>query len=186
MCLSGVLALSAGVAAQAPFATEASGEEGTLEYRISTLNSSGDPISAWHDIPLYADDGNLNFVCEIPANTTAKFELQTEEPGNPIAQDEKDGLPRNYAMAILWNYGLLPQTWEDPDEKIEAVGGAGGDNDPTDVVEIAAPPCTTGQVYEVKPICAFAMLDDGEVDWKVVVIPADNQILSFGPRYRDI
>ena len=112
--------------------------------------------------------------CEVPFNTTAKFELQTEEPGNPVAQDVKDGKTRNYAVPIFWNYGMVPQTWEDPEDINKDLDGAGGDNDPLDVVEIAALPCTTGQVYHVKPICAFGMLDAGQVDWKLVVIPADH------------
>lgn len=31
---------------------------------------------------------------------------------------------------INWNYGLLPQTWEDPSHSNSEVGGAFGDNDP--------------------------------------------------------
>ena len=178
--LCGVLvaaALSAAEAAAGPaggFSTQAEGTAGTLAYRVSTLDADENVVSAWHDIPLYAKDGTLNFFCEIPANTTAKFETQTEEPGNPIAQDEKDGKPRDYPYPIDWNYGMLPQTWEDPEKISEELGGVGGDNDPTDVVEIGSDPCKIGQVYQVKPVCAFAMIDDGEVDWKVVVIPADN------------
>ena len=146
-----------------------------MEYRVTTLGADGNAISPWHDIPLFSKDGNLNFFCEIPANTTAKFETQTKQPGNPIAQDEKNGKPREYPYPILWNYGMIPRTWEDPDELSTELGmDLGGDNDPTDVVEIGSSPCKTGGVYEVKPICAFAMIDDGEVDWKVVVIPADN------------
>lgn len=157
------------------FSTQENGELGTLEYRVTTLGADGNAISPWHDIPLFSKDGNLNFFCEIPANTTAKFETQTKEPGNPIAQDEKNGKPREYPYPILWNYGMIPRTWEDPDEISTELGmDLGGDNDPTDVVEIGSSPCKTGGVYEVKPICAFAMIDDGEVDWKVVVIPADN------------
>ena len=159
---------------QGPYNLSSSGELGTLEYRLYTVQY-GQPLSAWHDVPLYGQvDGTLNFVCEIPANTTAKFEVQTKEPGTPIAQDSKNGLPRDYAIPILWNYGMLPQTWEDPDVAIEILGGAGGDNDPTDVVELGAIPCSSGQVYSVKPICAFAMIDDGEVDWKVVAISPNN------------
>lgn len=155
------------------FTTTSEGTVGTLEYRISTLDADGNTISPWHDIALYTKDGNVNFYCEIPLNTTAKYETQTEEPGNRIAQDEKNGKPRDYPYPILWNYGMLPQTWEDPDNISEELGGVGGDNDPTDVVEIGGSACTSGQVYEVKPICAFAMIDDGEVDWKVIVISSD-------------
>ena len=85
---------------QGSYNTSSSGELGTLEYRLYTLQD-GDPVSAWHGVPLYAEDGTMNFVCEIPANTTDKFEVQTKEPGTPIAQDEKNGLPRDYAVPIL-------------------------------------------------------------------------------------
>jgi len=156
------------------FSIQTQGEPGTLDYRVNTLDANGNVVSAWHDIPLYGEDGSLNFFCEIPANTTAKFETQTEEAGNPIAQDEKNGKPRDYPYPINWNYGMLPQTWEDPEEISTELGGVGGDNDPTDVVEIGSDPCKSGQVYKVKPVCAFAMIDDGEVDWKVVVVPSDN------------
>ena len=54
-------------------------------------------------------------------------------------QDEKKGKARLYHGPIFWNYGCLPQTWEDPNVKgSEHVGGAFGDNDPLDVVEIGA------------------------------------------------
>jgi inorganic pyrophosphatase len=40
-------------------------------------------------------------------------------------QDEKKGKARLYHGPIFWNYGCLPQTWEDPNVKGDAdVGGA--------------------------------------------------------------
>lgn len=39
-----------------------------------------------------------------------------EEALNPIQQDlTSNGSLRYYHSDIPWNYGLLPQTWEDPD-----------------------------------------------------------------------
>ena len=35
----------------------------------------------------------------------------------------------------MFNYGMFPRTWEDP-EHINPDAGVGGDNDPLDVVEI--------------------------------------------------
>lgn len=35
-----------------------------------------------------------------------------------------------YSYNINWNYGLLPQTWEDPTQANSEVEGAFGDNDP--------------------------------------------------------
>lgn len=37
-----------------------------------------------------------------------------DEPSTPIKQDTKKGKLRFYPYNINWNYGLLPQTWEDP------------------------------------------------------------------------
>ena len=43
-----------------------------------------------------------------------------------------------------------------------------GDNDPVDVVEIGSRTLEQGGVYPVKPLGVFAMIDDGELDWKVL------------------
>lgn len=53
-------------------------------------------------------------MCEIPKETSAKMELATDEVRNPIKQDTKKGKLRHYPYNINWNYGMLPQTWEDP------------------------------------------------------------------------
>ena len=42
-----------------------------------------------------------------------------------------------------------------------------GDNDPVDVVEIGEAECAMGSVTPVKPLGVLAMIDDGELDWKV-------------------
>lgn len=149
------------------------GEPETLEY--SVLKYIDDVrISPWHDIPLYSGNGgDLNFVCEIPAETTAKMEMFTDTVQNPIKQDTKEGKLRFYPYNIHWNYGMLPQTWEDP-AFIDPELNRGGDNDPTDVVEIGSVPCETGGVYRVKPLASYAMIDDGEVDWKIIAINAND------------
>lgn len=46
-----------------------------------------------------------------------------DEEKTPIKQDIKKGNLRFYPYNINWNYGLLPQTWEDPDHKNEDLGG---------------------------------------------------------------
>jgi hypothetical protein len=45
------------------------------------------------------------------------MEVATKDARNPIKQDIKKGNLRFYPYNINWNYGLLPQTWEDPDHK---------------------------------------------------------------------
>ena len=56
----------------------------------------------------------------------------------------------------------------------EPDAGAQGDNDPVDVVEIGEQRLTTGNVYPVKPLAVLAMIDDGELDWKIIAIRADD------------
>ena len=50
--------------------------------------------------------------------STAKMEMSKEKMGNPIVQDVKDGKPRYYTYGVpFFNYGFLPQTWEDVNHK---------------------------------------------------------------------
>ena len=42
--------------------------------------ATGQNISTWHDIPLYLENGLLNFICEIPKETSAKMEVATVSP----------------------------------------------------------------------------------------------------------
>lgn len=52
--------------------------------------------------------------------------------------------------------------------------GVTGDNDPVDVVEIGSRAHRQGQVTRVRVLGALAMIDDGELDWKVIAIdPSD-------------
>lgn len=46
-----------------------------------------------------------------------------KEQSNPIKQDIKKDKLRFYPYNIHWNYGMLPQTWEDPEHKNEELGG---------------------------------------------------------------
>lgn len=48
----------------------------------------------------------------------------------------------------LWNYGALPQTWEDP-EHVDPRTNAKGDNDPLDVCEIGSKVAASGEVKQV-------------------------------------
>jgi hypothetical protein len=61
------------------FSTVTRGPAETLEYRVQLMFDET-PISFWHDVPLYptgTPDGPVNFVCEIPKWTRAKFEIAT-------------------------------------------------------------------------------------------------------------
>ncbi|KAI8027757.1 hypothetical protein LOK49_LG02G00703 [Camellia lanceoleosa] len=136
-------------------------------------------VSPWHDIPLHLGDGVFNFIVEIPKETSAKMEVATDESYTPIKQDTKRGKLRYYPYNINWNYGLFPQTWEDPSFANFEVKGALGDNDPVDVVEIGQTRGKIGHIMKVKPLAALAMLDEGELDWKIVAISLDDPRASL-------
>ncbi|XP_047324576.1 soluble inorganic pyrophosphatase 6, chloroplastic-like [Impatiens glandulifera] len=106
------------------------GQPETLDYRVFFQDQSGKNISPWHDIPLHLGDGVYNFIVEIPKESSAKMEVATDEVFTPIKQDTKKGKLRYYPYNINWNYGLLPQTWEDPSLANHEIEGAFGDNDP--------------------------------------------------------
>jgi inorganic pyrophosphatase len=178
-----------GVAARPGFAlfsavtitTEPVGETATESFRLKFKGEEGD-ISPWHDIPLKGSGDSYNMVVEIPKMTKAKMEVCTKEESNPIAQDIKKGKLRDYHGPIFWNYGCLPQTWEDPNVEHPELK-VFGDDDPIDVVEIGSAALAMGSVKEVKALGVLAMIDDGELDWKVLAIATDDELAS---KYNDI
>ncbi|CAL9021684.1 unnamed protein product [Prunus brigantina] len=155
------------------------GQPETLDYRVFFVDRVGQKVSPWHDIPLQVGNGVFNCVVEIPKESSAKMEVATDEPHTPIKQDTKKGKLRYYPYNINWNYGLLPQTWEDPSLANSEVEGAFGDNDPVDVVEIGESRRKIGEVLKVKPLAALAMIDEGELDWKIVAISLDDPKASL-------
>merc|ERR1712127_1016363 len=164
------------------YSTDTSGEADTESFRLSF--SEGDStVSPWHDIPLKGSkEGTYNAVIEIPKMTKAKMEVATKEPNNPIAQDIKKGKLRDYHGPIFWNYGCLPQTWEDPNAEHPELK-CFGDDDPIDVVEIGSKAISMGSVTELKALGVLAMIDDGELDWKVIAVAADDELAK---EYNDI
>uniref|UniRef100_H0W3U7 inorganic diphosphatase n=1 Tax=Cavia porcellus TaxID=10141 RepID=H0W3U7_CAVPO len=143
-------------------------------------NAVGHYISPFHDIPLQTDaEKNLHhMVVEVPRWTNAKMEIATSEPLNPIKQDMKRDKPRYVANVFphkgyIWNYGALPQTWEDPNHRSKHTGCC-GDNDPIDVCEIGSKVLSRGEVVPVKILGILALLDQGETDWKLIAINAND------------
>lgn len=107
---------------------------------------------------------------------------------NPIKQDIKKGKLRYVANCFphhgyIWNYGALPQTWENP-EHLDPSTGCKGDNDPIDVLEIGQRVANRGDVVQVKILGTVALIDEGETDWKVITIdvtdPSADQLNDIG------
>jgi inorganic pyrophosphatase len=167
------------------YSTRVVGAPNTLEHRIF-IEKDGKPISAFHDVPLEASQADLkgvslnagdrvfNMIVEIPRWTNAKVEISKDEVLNPIKQDVKKGKLRFVRNCFpykgyIWNYGALPQTWENP-KHIDPDTHEGGDNDPLDVCEIGGTVASAGEVKQVKALGIMALIDEGETDWKVLVI----------------
>jgi len=160
-----------------------------IYYSYTAEDGSKTKISPWHDIPftLGKDDGGamlLSFVCEIPRNSRPKIEIHKSEPYNPLLQDvKKDGSLRYYMYSdSLVNYGAITQTWEDPNKK-DPDTGLGGDNDPIDVLQLNESPCERGAIQRVRVLGGLALIDEGETDWKLLVVDVD---AADAPNWRDV
>lgn len=107
-----------------------------------------------------------------------KNEISLKDPLNPIKQDVKKGNLRYVANCFphhgyIWNYGALPQTWENP-QHIDPNTQCKGDNDPIDICEIGARVADRGEVVQVKVLGTVALIDEGETDWKLLAIDVND------------
>jgi inorganic pyrophosphatase len=160
------------------WSVDVEGEKDTMAFRVFFKNQSGDRISPWHDIPLRNTDvpDSFNFINEIPVGERAKMEVCLDEASNPIKQDTKKGKLRYFGYGdIPFNYGCLPQTWENPNEPHPETH-FNGDNDPIDVCELSGKPIAVGEVTPVKVLGVLAMIDEEETDWKVLAIRSDHAL----------
>lgn len=160
-----------------------------LKRSISTLTIGSDfskriffqennqKISPFHDIKLLTHSNRFIFpaIIEISRHSIAKFEVSRDEPYNPIKQDTRkskltgESELRYYARFPLFNYGMLPQTWENPFIK-DSKFGLLGDGDPLDILEIGSQALDSGSLINVKILGALCLIDQGEIDWKIICI----------------
>lgn len=161
------------------------GQLNSLSYRCYIKNAqTNEVVSPFHDIPLFADRANqvFNAVIEIPRWSNAKMEINKKERFNPITQDVKNNKLRFVNNCFphhgyIWNYGALPQTWEDPNVNDETTG-CNGDNDPLDVCEIGSRVHERGSVIQVKVLGALGLIDEGEADWKIICIDVNDPLAA--------
>jgi len=114
-------------------------------------------------LPSFAANGMLQAVIEIPAGTNTKYEYNKQKL--EFQPDMRDGkLRRVNFMSYPVNYGFIPSTCMDKPR--------GGDGDPLDVL-LLAEHTTTGSVVEIVPIGLLLLKDLGELDHKVLAIPAN-------------
>jgi len=142
--------------------------------RVFLQDKAGQKQSPWHHLDL-PTGLIVPGVIEISRHQIAKYEVSLKEPFNPIKQDtrknKRTGVEelRFYGQFPLFNYGCIPQTWENSLEN-DPKYPYKGDGDPLDIVEIGEAPLATGSVADVKVIGALCLVDSGEADWKVVCV----------------
>ena len=102
------------------------------------------------------ENGLLNTVVEIPQGSRLKVEWDREHAAFTLDRVE----PQIFAKPC--NYGFIPQTLDE-------------DGDELDTLIICPEPLPTGVWLEAKILGVMKFEDDGEIDDKVVVVPADNR-----------
>jgi inorganic pyrophosphatase len=123
-----------------------------------------EPRHLVHDFPSRNPDGSVNAIIEIPAGTTAKYEVE-KQTGQLEWEVDAEGVRRNIDfLPYPANYGLVPATLLDERD--------GGDGDPLDVVVLGSA-VERGRVVPVRVIAALSLLDGGEIDDKLIAVAAD-------------
>lgn len=102
------------------------------------------------------DEGVINVVVEIPQGSSHKIEWNRELAVMQLDRVE----PSIFAKPT--NYGFIPQTLDE-------------DGDELDALIVTNEPLPTGIFLEARVIGVMKFEDDGEVDDKVVVVPADDR-----------
>lgn len=102
------------------------------------------------------DSGVINIVNEIPMGSKLKVEWDRKRALFVLDRVE----PGIFAKPC--NYGFIPQTLDE-------------DGDELDVLLVCDEPVATGVTMEAKVIGIMNFEDDGEMDHKVVVVPADDR-----------
>jgi inorganic pyrophosphatase len=104
----------------------------------------------------FADNDLVNVVIEIPKGSSHKIEFDRKRKIMILDRVE----PAIFAKPV--NYGFIPATLDD-------------DGDELDVLFVTDEPMTTGVVSEAKIIGVLEFEDDGEMDHKVICVPADDR-----------
>lgn len=112
--------------------------------------------------PALNSDGSVNVVIEIPAGTTAKFEV--DKASGVLQWERIQGALRTVEfLGYPGNYGMVPSTLLPADE--------GGDGDPLDALVLGSA-IERGSVVRVRMIGVLRLLDEGEIDDKLIAVPA--------------
>ena len=102
------------------------------------------------------ENGEINVVVEIPTGSNHKIEWDRDNACFMLDRVEP------IAFAKPCNYGFIPQTLDE-------------DGDELDALVITDQPLTTGIYLTAKVLGVMKFVDDGEVDDKIICVPADDR-----------
>lgn len=109
--------------------------------------------------------GIINTVIEIPQGSTLKIEWRRDLAAFGLDRVE----PLIFAKPT--NYGFIPQTLDE-------------DGDELDTLVVCDEPIPTGVFLEARILGVLQFEDDGEMDHKIVCVPADDR--NIGKRYQTL
>ena len=122
----------------------------------------------YEELPAMSGD-LINMVVEIPAGTNHKIEYDREK--KRFINDQIDGEDRVIDfLPYPGNYGFIPGTLMDK--------AKGGDGDALDILVIGEAQ-ETGAVMTVIPLASLVLTDRGELDTKIIAIPAESSLRTI-------
>lgn len=126
-------------------------------FFVFMMGCAPDPTSNPLSLPTYAsaDSATVNVVIEIPAGSNEKVEIDKES-----GVFEINRLIRYLPYPV--NYGFIPST-------------LAGDGDALDVL-VLSKRLETGTVLSAIPIATMILRDNGDMDDKVLLVPADSTL----------
>jgi len=116
----------------------------------------------FHAIPACVanDAKEINVLLEISCGDTVKYEYDKDFGIVMVDRILKTPMPYPF------NYGLIPQTWNE------------FDNDPLDVIILGKKPFHPGVLVPCRVVGMLSVDDDGERDDKVLAVPLGDSTLS--------
>jgi inorganic pyrophosphatase len=153
-----------------------------LAMSLLSCNRAAEADAAVDYRALPAEAGEyFNVVVEIPAGTNHKIEFDYASATFKNNQEEGKDRVINF-LPYPGNYGFIPGTLMDK--------ARGGDGDALDVL-VVSESVPTGTVLQVRTLGAIVLRDRGEIDTKIIAIPADpalqviqaKDFLTFALRY---